>query len=547
MAKKRIWLALVLALALTGAVFAAACAGDEGGETPGVEGAVPGGTLLMYIGEPSFIDPALAFESEGIKVDSALFEPLLTYNPLTLELELGVAESYESNDDATVWTFHLKQGTKFHNGREVVAEDFKYGWERLSNSDLASNYGGFLNMIKGYQEYFDKTATEITGIKVVDDYTLEVTMAAPFGEFPYIVAFSDCSPVPKEEIEGKEEAWNLKPIGNGPFMMAEDWVAGQYIKVVQFPDYSGTKPYLDGIDFKIYTDMMTAWTDFQAGTLDWTQIPDGNYATSVETYGLSDDGYTHNPDKQVTNGAELASYELLLNYTDPVMSNVHLRRAVSLAVNRQAICDTVYEGVRSPADGIIPPGLPGYEPDMWQYNHYSVEEARAELEAAGYPNGEGLPTLKLTFNTGAGHDDLMQLVKADLEAVGIPTEFDTSDGPTYWSKVDADEYQVGRSGWIADYPTMDDFLYVLFYSSSPINFTNYNNPAVDQALDEARQVADTDARIAAYQAIAKTIGDDCPEAVICPYAHRNVTSARVHNLVYSAMGLHNFTTCWISE
>jgi oligopeptide transport system substrate-binding protein len=515
MGRKRFWLALVLALALSGAMFAAACGGDEGGKTPGVEGAVPGGTLLMYIGEPSFIDPALAFESEGIKVDSALFEPLLNYNPLTLELELGVAESYESNEDATVWTFRLKQGTKFHNGREVVAEDFKYAWERLSNPDLASNYGSFLSMVKGYQEYYDKAATEITGIKVVDDYTLEVTMGAPFGEFPYIVAFSDCSPVPKEEIEGKEEAWNLKPIGNGPFMMSEDWVAGQYIKVVQFPDYSGTKAYVDGIDFKIYTDINTAWTDFQAGSLDWTQIPSGNYATSVATY--------------------------------PVMSNVHLRRAVSLAINRQAICDTVYEGIRSPADGIIPPGLPGYEPNMWQYNHYSVEEARAELEAAGYPNGEGLPTLKLTFNTGAGHDDLMQLVKADLDAVGIPTEFDTSDGPTYWSKVDADEYQIGRSGWIADYPTMDDFLYVLFYSTSPINFTNYNNPAVDQALDEARQIADTDARIAAYQAISKTIGDDCPEAVICPYAHHNVTSARVHNLVYSAMGLHNFTTCWISE
>jgi oligopeptide transport system substrate-binding protein len=549
--KKRVWLALVLAVVLAGIMVAlAACGGggEEGTETT-VAGDQPvaGGTLSIYIGEPSFLDPAMSFESEGIQVDNVLFDCLTKYDPLTLELLPSVAESWEGNADATVWTFTLKQGTKFHNGREVVAGDFKYGWERLSDPDLASNYGSFLAMIKGYEDYYAGTATEITGIKALDDYTLEVTCTESCAELPFIVAFADCAPVPKEEVEGKEEAYALKPIGNGPFMMAEDWVAGQYIKVVRFEDYSGTKPYIDGIDFKIYADINTAWTDFQAGTLDWTSIPPGNYKSSCATYGVSDDGFTSNPGKQVQNGPELSSYEVLFNCTDEIMSNVKLRRAISLCINRQAICDTVWEGARNPSDSIIPPGVPGYEEGQWQYCHYDLEAAEAMLADAGYPNGEGLPTLKLTFNTGAGHDDIMQLVKSDLEKIGIQSEFDTSDGPTYWAKIDDDQFQVGRSGWLADYPTMDDFLYPLFYSTGGCNFSNYNVPEIDQAITGARAVLDDAARITATQEVVRLIGDDCPEAVIATYAHLRVASSRVHNLIFSPCCLLDLVHCWISE
>jgi ABC-type transport system substrate-binding protein len=359
----------------------------------GADTAVSGGTLAVYISDPSFIDPSQAFESEGIKVDSALFEPLLQYDPKTLQLVPGVAESWEGSTDATVWTFHLKQGTLFHNGREVKAADFKYAWERLSTQELASGYGSLLSMIKGYQDFWDTKATEITGINVVDDYTLEVTMAEPFADFPYVAAFNSTAPIPKEEVEKGEDAWAENPIGNGPFMMSEPWKAGEYVKVVRFPDYKGTKPYLDGIDFKIYADLNTAWVDFQAGTIDWTQIPSGQYKSTVTKYGLSTDGYTANPGKQVQNGAELGSYEVLFNNTDPLLSNIHMRRAISLAINRQAICDTVWEGVRSPGSSIIPPGIPGFEAGAWPYNHYDVQAALAELrQVPGYENA----TLKET-------------------------------------------------------------------------------------------------------------------------------------------------------
>ncbi len=369
-----------------------------------------------------------------------------------------------------------------------------------------------------------------------------------FAEFDYIVAFNDTAPIPKEEVEGKEEAWALKPIGNGPFMMTEPWVAGQYIKTVKFADYTTLdKPLVDGIDFMIYSDINTAWTDFQAGTLDWTSIPTGNFKSSVATYGVSEDGNTSNPGTQVQDGPELAIYEMLFNMDDPVMQNKDLRIACSLAINRQAICDTVYEGTRKPADSVIPPGIEGYEAGAFPYCKYDVEGAKAALAKAGYPNGEGLPVLKLTFNSGAGHDDLMQMVKSDLAVVGIQTEFDTSDGPTYWDKVENGQFQIGRSGWQCDYPTIDDYLVPLYLSTGFLNYCNYNNPEVDSALRDARAILDKGERIKAYQAIVRTIGEDCPDTIIAVYAHARVASDRVHDLTYSAMGLLDFYSVWIEQ
>jgi oligopeptide transport system substrate-binding protein len=550
---KRTWFGVVLAIVVIGALIAVTGCGGGGtttstaGETG--EKPVAGGTLNMYSGEISFIDPALAFESEGIKIANALFDPLMRYDYKTSELKPCVATSYDVNADATVFTFHLKQGTKFHNGREVVAADFKYAWERLSNPATKSNYGFLLSMIKGYEEMqaASNPATELSGVKVIDNYTLEVTCSSPFAELPYVVAFNDCAPVPKEEVEKDPKAFAAMPIGNGPFKMVEPWVAGQGVKLVRFEEYWGTKPNIDGVNFREFSDVNTAFLDFKAGTLDNTQIPTGQYAATAAEYGKSDDGYTTNPGKQTRNGVEMGTVELLMNNQDALFKNADLRRAVSLAINRQAICDTAWEGLRRPANEIIPPAIPGYVANVWPYSHYDLQAAKDMLAKAGYPNGQGLPTIKLSFNTGGDHETWMQLVQADLKAIGINTEFDTSDGPTYWGKVGKGEYQIGRSGWISDYPTMDDWLSILFFSTSGQNFDQYKSQATDDALTKARAIANTAERIKAYQAIDKTLGEECPEAPIAYYAHNCVSAARVHNLTLSPMNLFDFVSCWLAQ
>ena len=391
------------------------------------------------------------------------------------------------------------------------------------------------------------TATELSGVKVIDDKTLEVTLSYGFGDFEYVVGHPCLLPIPKEEVEKDPAAYALKPIGNGPFMLSEPWVADQYVKVVKFPDYPGTKPHIDGIDFKIFAEIEAAYLEFQAGAVDFTQISSGNVQSAKTSYGEAANGLTSFPGKQVLLGPELAIYYILLNNEKAPFDNPDVRRAFSLAINRQTICDIAYEGVRIPADSFVPPGVVGYQPGAWQYSRYAPEEAKALLATAGFPNGEGLPPIKLSFNSGAGHEDVMTLVQADLAAVGIPVEFDTSDGPTYWDKAQNGEYQIGRSGWIADYPIIDNFLYSNLISTSADNYANYNNPAFDAGILAARAITDAAKRIAKYEEVVKIAGDDCPVVPVVFYAHRRVGSERLYNFTYSGMGLSDFVGCWLKD
>ena len=513
---------------------------------PAANQPVAGGTLEVYIGDPSFIDPANTFESEGTQVVQSLFDSLTAIDYKTMKVIPAAANSWDVNSDATVFTFHLHPGATFHDGTPVTAADFKYAWERICNPDQKSEIAYQIAMVKGYDEMQAGTAKELVGVKAIDANTLEVDMAQPFADFVTVIAHPSFGPVPKAEVEKDPKAYADMPIGNGPFKMAEPWSHGQYVKVVKYDGYYGTKPNVDGIDFKIYKDVETAFIDFKAGTLDWTQIPSGQYKATASQYGIADDGYTSNPGKQVQNGGEIAIYYLTMNNTVAPFDNANLRKAISLAINRQAICDAVYEGIRKPATSFIPEGLEGYEANAWPDSHYDMAAAKAALTAAGYPDGKGLPAIKLSFNSGAGHEDVMQLVQSDLKAIGINVEFDTSDAPTFWDKLGKGNYQIARCGWIMDYPLIYNFTYPEFQSKSGDNYSKYNNPQVDQAMIDAEKITDPAARLAAFQAIVKTIGSTDPVVPLDTYAHHNVTSERVNNLTYSAGGLLDFVSCWLS-
>ncbi len=544
---KHKWYGLLLVLVLAGTVFAvAACGGDEETATTaaGGEEAVQGGIFNYYINEPAFIDPWNAQESEGIQVTNAVFDSLVAFDPLTSMLVPSAAESWEANADATVWTFHLADG-KFHNGRDVTAADFKYAWERICNPANESEISYHLAAVKGYDAMQDGSATELEGVKAIDDKTLEVTLAYAYGDFEFVVAHPALGPVPKEEVDKDPEAFHEMPIGNGPFMMAGPWQHDQLIQVVRFEDYPGQKANLDGVDFKIFKDYETAFLEFKAGNLDFTSIPSGQVAATKAEYGESADGWTVEPGKQVLTGAEIATYYCVFNTKDEILANADLRRAISLAINRQAICDTIYESVRTPATNIVPPGIAGFLPDQWPYAKYDVEQAKQLLEKAGYPGGEGLPELRVGFNSGVGHEDVFALVQADLKAIGINTVLEGVEWAQWLDQMDAGDFQLGRLGWSSDYPIMDNWMYPLFESTSVDNHSFYTNPAVDQGILEARQIVDTDARIAKYQEINRMIGEDAPVAPMVFYAHSHVGSDRIMGFIYSPLNFANLESCWI--
>jgi peptide/nickel transport system substrate-binding protein/oligopeptide transport system substrate-binding protein len=281
-----------------------------------------------------------------------------------------------------VWTFKLQPGAKFADGEPVTAGDFVFAWNRIAesaskNATDPSQISYHLSPVVGYDEAQAK-GTPMSGVKAIDDNTLQVTLQYPFADWPYVVAHPALAPVPQKLVEsgvpynGTTVPYADMPVGNGPFKMAEPWKHDQYIKVVRNDDYYGAKAYLDGVNFQIFKDQDTAYREFQAGNLDFTQIPDGQIEAAKAAYGVSPDGYTVNPGKQVLLGPEAAIYYFALQNQKPPFNNLLIREAVSLAINRQAIVDAVYEGTRKPATSFLPPGVPGFEANQWPASSYDA-------------------------------------------------------------------------------------------------------------------------------------------------------------------------------
>ena len=556
-------LALVVALGAVAGCKPSTPASSGGSSTTSASQPVKGGVLSFYIGEPAYIDPYNTQESEGTQVEAALFDSLTQIDSLKPELVLpAAATTWTVNSDATVWTFKLNPSDKFHDGTPVTANDFIYAWNRIANPKTINTatkksdpsiISYHLSVVKGYDEVQKGTTPSMSGLKALDPLTLQVTLSQPFADFDYVVAHPALAPVPQKAVEGgvdyqgKKVPFGEMPIGNGPFKMSAPWQHNQAINVVRNDDYYGKKPYLDGVAFKIFKDPETAYTDFQAGNLDFTQITTGKIKADVAQYGESPNGYTVNPGQQVLLGAENSTYYLILNNKDPYLKNANLRKAISLAINRQAICDTIFEGTRIPADNIVPPGIAGYTAGAWKDAKYDKAAAETALTAAGYPGGKGLPTLTLSFNSGGGHEQIMALIQADLKAIGVNTTFASADFPTYLKQLDAGKFQIARLGWQADYPIMDNFIYPLFDSQSTDNKSFYVNAQVDSGISAARATTDRTARLAAYNTVNDQIQSTDPVAPIMFYRHHHIGSSRVHELTYSAQGIADFTTPWLTN
>ena len=312
----------------------------------------------------------------------------------------------------------------------------------------------------------------MAGVKAIDDKTLEITLSSAFADWPYVMAHPALAPVPKALVEGGVDYNGAKvpfadmPVGNGPFKMSEPWKHDQYIKVVANGDYYGKKPNIDGVDFMIFKDLETAYREFQAGNLDFTQIPDGQIEAAKTSYGVSADGYTVQPGKGVLLGAETAIYFLSLDNAKAPLDNPNLRKAITLAINRDAINQTVYEGTRVVATGMVPPGIPGYVETSGRTPSTMSRQPSRRSSTPGIRTARVCPTLTINYNVGAGHDKVMELVASDLKAIGINTKSETLEGAQHWDLLRTNKYDIGRDGWVADYPIADNFTYPFFASTS---------------------------------------------------------------------------------
>ena len=532
-------------LAASALAALAACGNNAGGSGSGsAEGGASGDKVIkFYINNPVAIDPYNTQESEGTQVEHILFDALTDYDWDKGEIVGKAATSWDVNDDATEFTFHLVEGAKFHNGDPVDAASFKRGWERICDPTMTtpSEIRYHLDPVKGAAEMADGSATELEGVEAVDDLTLKVTLTAPMADFPYICAPPALAPVPQAALDDPE-SFLVAPIGNGPFMMDGEWVADQYINTVRFDDYYGEPAKVDGIYFSIQKDPDTAFREFEAGNIDFTSVPSGRLGEVSDKYGVSEDGYTVTPGAQTLTGAEASIYYLCVNVEDEVMKDPVVRNAISLAINRENICETVFEGTRQPADCVFPKVIDDDPSNTWENSHYDLEAAAALLDEK-YPadaDGKRDIQIKLSYNSGGGHEDIMSIIQGDLEKIGITVTQESLEWAAYLDALSDGNYQIGRLGWIADYPTMDNFLYPNFLSTAENNYSKYVNEEVDKALADARQIVDDEERKEAYREANRIIGADMPIIPVMFYSHNHVGSERLSSFFYDAQGKAEF-------
>jgi ABC-type oligopeptide transport system substrate-binding subunit len=505
MRSERAWFLRLFALLAAIVLVFAACGGDDDdGDGAGGSGTTTGegeagGEFIdggTFVGDPpEHIDPALNVTVDAYQVVNALYDGLTeidTTDPENPELKPLVAESYESNDDATEWTFTIKEDQKFSNGEAVLPSSFKRAWERASDPDFAGDYSYLMNFIEGGAEKLDGAANELAGVTADDEnMTLTVRLSAPYSNFATVAGFQLFMPMPSavDELTDQTEWENGLMIGNGPYKL-EKPRTDQEIVIVRNDEWAGdifgnTSAKLDRITFRTFADPDTSFAALEAGEVDNANIPPGRVTDAQENFGTTLDV------------AILGSYHYEVKWDDPVVGgpeNKLLRQAISQAIDRDAINEAVYEGTRTTSTGIAPIGIPGVEEGLCDYCAYDQEAAQQAFDDWKAEGNSLDAPIKVQFNAGAGHEDVVAIMIDNLGEIGIDAEAEPFPTETYFSELSDGACQICRSGWFADYPTYDNFTYDLFHTDAigGNNHGFYSNPDFDAKVDEAKQTTDPD-------------------------------------------------------
>lgn len=498
--------------------------------------------LRYYIGIPSAIDPYGVAEEFGLQVAYQLFDPLMRYDFAAGQLKGLAASSFEVSDDAKSFTFTLSSAT-FHNGDPVTSGDFKRAWERLINppQELEKAHGSspsayLLSLVRGYRELLSGAASELSGVTCPDDRTLHVELTAPYADFPYVCAHPALAPVPAAALEDSGSFYT-KPIGNGPFYLADAWKEGHNISLLRYDSYYRAGASIDGVLFSVLDSGDTAVKRFEADALDVSRFYPAQANAAVDSYGQSDDGDTVSEGHGVLLGAEISAYYLACNVKSDALASPIVRRAISLLIDREAICDALYAGTMLPADSIVPPGVAGRPDEGWEYAKHDPDKAAALLDSvAKMSAGTRGIKVSLGFSTSGGHEKVMDAIVQSLLKAGIEVNEEKSE----LSKLETDATRARldllRLDWTPDTPTLDAALYPLLHSGSPQNAGAYENAEVDAALDEARSIVDDQARQTRCLDALRAVADDMPVIPLMYYTHRMVAAKRVTRLYVDPQG-----------
>ncbi|MCI0369820.1 MAG: ABC transporter substrate-binding protein [candidate division NC10 bacterium] len=515
-----------------------------GGQTPR-----QGGTYQFSLGpsDPPSLDPAHVTDTTSHSVVSELFDGLVEFDP-QMRIQPAIAERWEISPDGRTYRFRLRKGVRFQNGREVNAEDFRYSFLRVLDPKTKSERTWILDKLEGAAEFLAGKAADVRGILVRDRSTLELRLAAPFAPFLTLLAYPAAMVVPRETVERAGPDFSARPVGTGPFRLAE-WRRDDRLVLTANPDYFRGRPHLDRIVFRIIPDELTRLQEFRAGTFHHTDVPAGLYQSIAADPALR---------RRLHSQSILGIQAVRLNVeAPPFAGNRKLRQALNHAVDKGAFAQVIMEGRVKPAIGILPPGMPGYSGALRGYA-FDRPRARQLLAEAGYPDGKGLPPLTLHYNTSLTNRRLAEFVQAQLAEVGVKVELAALDWPAYLKLVDAGQTQMHRMGWIADYPDPENFLTVLFHSRNigeRGNTSRYRNSQVDALLDKADRTTRETERFRLYQQAEQLIVEDAPWIFLTYYSTDLLVHPAVQNLVEQlspmdsspSIGLVQMRLVWLAE
>ena len=481
------------------------------------DGLIPGYLRLRLITNPTTLDPALITDVMGGGIAAKLFNGLVRFND-NLEIIPDLAASWSLSRDQRTYTFRLKKGVRFSTGREVSAGDFRYSFERILTPKTKAPLTWVLDKLQGAHEFIDGKAATISGIRIIDDHTLSLTLEKPFGPFLSLLAMTTAYVVPKEDVQRLGQDFGTRPIGTGPYVLTE-WKHGQGLSLSARNDYFEGKPKLRGIYYRVIPEDLTAVIEFETNGLDALLIPAAEYHR-----------YSTDPKwKDLLYGKPgLNSYYLGMNCTRPPFSDQRVRRAMNMAIDRQRILDTIFEKRGILAIGPVPQGLWKYGagPKSSDGYAYDPETAKKLLQEAGAAGAR----IRIYISADPEVLDIMEVIQGYLAKVGIQAEIRQLDWSAFKHAVNIGEPDAFWLSWWSDYPDPENFLFPLFHSASvgPAgNRTRCIDADLDRLIDASQRTMDDKKRYALYRAAEDRIIKNAPWVFMWHRADYYIVQPRV--------------------
>lgn len=475
------------------AVAGSACGAKQEEVQP--SGVLGQGTLTLFGVSPTTLDPAVAAgrEPDAVQYIAEIFSGLVCFDP-DLDLVGDIAERWDRSNDGKTYTFYLRQGVKFHNGREATAYDVKYSLERACDPDTGAQAAeSLLGDIVGARERLEGKTDDISGIRVVNDHTLEVTIDAPKEYFLSKLAHPVAFVVDRYNVESGRDWWK-NPNGTGPFKLKE-WQEEELMVLERNDLYYQELPKLKQVVYRIWGGVPMRL--YESGEIDVANVSTGDIERVLDPA---------NPlNKELCITAGFGLYYIGFNCTRPPFDDAKVRQAFCHAVDKDKMAELVLKGAVQEADGILPPGMPGYNPYVRGLD-FDVDRAKQLIAESRYRDVSNLPPVALTSYGRASVSPLeAALVDMWRRNLGVEVEVRLWQPEVYFYIVMEEKDEMCTLGWSADYPDAQNFLDILFHTGSKDNIGEYSSAQVDVWLEQARTEQDATARVTLYRLAEQTI------------------------------------------